>query len=85
MGKTSYQTVINGHVSDVNRMLLSLAKSEGIDIFDFHTVLSGQDGHRLEAYAVEDGSHLSTAAYDALRRYSEENLALQCRNRDNPN
>ncbi len=84
MGKTSYQTVINGHVSDVNRMLLSLARSEDVDIFDFHTVLSGQDGHRLEAYAVDDGSHLSMAAYDALKRYSQDNLALPCGNRDNP-
>ena len=84
MGKTSYQTVINGHVLDVNRMLLSLARSEGIDIFDFHTALSGNDGHRLEAYATDDGSHLSMAAYDALTRYSQENLVLQCGNRDNP-
>ena len=81
-GKTSYQTVINGHVLDVNRRLLSLAESEDIDIFDFHTVLSGQDGRRLEAYAAEDGSHLSIAAYDALTRYSQENLALPCGNRN---
>ena len=84
MGKTSYQTVINGHVSDVNRMLLSLAKSEDIDILDFQAVLSGQDGRRLKAYAVEDGSHLSITAYDALNRYSQENLTLPCGNRDNP-
>ena len=84
MGKTSYQTMINDHVSDVNRMLLSLARSEDIYIFDFHAVLSGQDGYRLGAYAVEDGSHLSMAAYDTLKQYSQKNLALKCGNQGSP-
>ena len=76
LGKTSYQDMINGHVQDVNTWLRSFARSEGIPLLDFERALAGDNGKRKSEFAVEDGSHLTTDAYSALNKFTEDTLQL---------
>lgn len=65
-GKESYQDQINHHVREVNEELRRLAADRGLLIFDLEQLLSDESGSRRSEYAVEDGSHLNAAAYQAI-------------------
>lgn len=76
LGKTSYQSYINRHVTETNRRLREFAARHEVTILDFEALLSGGQTQRHSAYAADDGSHLSEAAYDALTRYTNEQLVI---------
>lgn len=78
MGKTSYQTVVNRHVSDVNLWLVRTAESRKIPVLDFQKVLADSNGQRKAEYAASDGSHLTSEAYDALSAYTIKSLQSAC-------
>jgi lysophospholipase L1-like esterase len=71
LGKKSYADYINKHVSETNRWLRDYAGDKGITVLDFERVLADENGERKTQYAVEDGSHLSKQAYDALTGYMQ--------------
>jgi lysophospholipase L1-like esterase len=74
LGKSSYQDFINGHVNDINGWLREYAAKESIPILDFAEVLAGSDGKRAEKYATDDGSHITSSAYDVLTEYVQNEL-----------
>ncbi|MEQ8207341.1 MAG: GDSL-type esterase/lipase family protein, partial [Woeseia sp.] len=74
LGKTSYQSMINGHVNEVNVWLKDFARSKGITVLDFEALLADSDGTRRSEFAVEDGSHLTAAAYAAMSKYTQDAL-----------
>jgi lysophospholipase L1-like esterase len=74
-GKRSYAEGVNEHVIATNRWIREYAKEQGLAVLDFQSVLSDADGMRASAYAVEDGSHLSPAAYARLTEQAEATLA----------
>ena len=74
LGKTSYQDIINGHVHDVNMWLREYSKSREIALLDFESLLSDSDGSRKKEYAQDDGSHLTSAAYDVISAHSRDFL-----------
>lgn len=78
MGRTSYQTMINQHVSDVNSWLVTFAESRNILALDFQTALADSDGQRNEKYTAPDGSHLTAAAYKDLTVYAEDEIQSAC-------
>ena len=65
-GKESYQDRINQDVRDVNEELRRIAAARGLPVFDLEQLLSDTSGERRSEYAVEDGSHLTAAAYEAI-------------------
>jgi lysophospholipase L1-like esterase len=68
--KSSYQDYVNGHVRAMNAWIRQTARREGLLLLDLEPVVSGADGERRREFAQPDGSHLTSAAYDALSRYS---------------
>lgn len=74
MGKTSYQTMINQHVSEINDWLRVYAESNQLVLFDFQAALADSDGQRRAEYATDDGSHVTTEAYVALSKFAENVL-----------
>jgi len=74
LGKTSYQNTVNEHVSDVNNKLVELAKSHDITVLDFERLLADSDGSRKHEFAEDDGSHLSTQAYQSLSAFTMKSL-----------
>lgn len=66
MGKTSYQSSINQQVQETNIWLRELAEQENLRLLDLEQALADTDGRRLKAYAKEDGSHITEAAYRAI-------------------
>jgi len=74
MGKTSYQDFINGHVMATNAWLREYASNQGLQLLDLERLLAGKDGSRQAAFAQDDGSHLSAAAYQAITRYARKEL-----------
>ena len=70
LGRASYQDYVNGHVRAVNAWLRALARTEGLLLLDFESVVSGADGARRREYAQEDGSHISPDGYAAIDRYA---------------
>ena len=70
MGKTSYQSYINGHVLELNTWVRAYAAREGLLLLDLHPVLSQADGQRKAEFANEDGSHIPAAGYAAIDRYA---------------
>jgi lysophospholipase L1-like esterase len=70
LGRASYQDYVNGHVREMNAWLRELARSEGLLLLDFESVVSGADGARRREYAQEDGSHISPNGYAAIDRYA---------------
>ena len=77
LGKTSYQDMINGHVHEVNVWLKDYAESEGIQVLDFEILLAGSDGKRKSEFASDDGSHLTSAAYEAMTAYTKDVLNVE--------
>lgn len=69
-GKTSYQDVVNRHVSATNQWLAAFAQRRGIPWLDFHSVLSDERGQRRKPFAQPDGSHITPAGYDQLTSYA---------------
>lgn len=76
-GKESYQAYVNKQVRAVNDRLRTLAATRGITLLDFEKVLSDEDGFRRREFAVDDGSHLTEAAYVALTAYADPILTRQ--------
>jgi lysophospholipase L1-like esterase len=70
LGKTSYQDTINAHVMETNEWVRSFAAEEDIRLLDFEGVLANDNNLRRARYAIDDGSHLSEAAYEALTEYT---------------
>lgn len=75
LGKTSYQETINRHVSEVNDQLEEIARSQEVLVIDFENLLAGADGQRQRKFAADDGSHLSTQAYDTLSEFTMKTLS----------
>jgi lysophospholipase L1-like esterase len=69
LGKQSYQDRVNTRIREVNIWLRDFAKQQGLQLLDFEAVLANRAGERAAEFAVEDGSHLSAAAYEALSQY----------------
>jgi lysophospholipase L1-like esterase len=70
LGKQSYQSYVNRHVLDLNAWLREVAQQHGLLLLDLQPVITGPDGFRRRAHAAPDGSHISTAGYDALTRFA---------------
>jgi lysophospholipase L1-like esterase len=71
LGKKSYADYINKHVTKTNNWLRNYAAEKNVKVLDFERVLADENGERKKIYAVEDGSHLSKQAYDALTVYMQ--------------
>lgn len=69
-GKRGYHDFVNRHVRETNAWLRLLAAERRLPLLDFETVLADANGERRRQYAADDGSHLSSVAYEALTRYS---------------
>ena len=77
MGKTSYQSFINGHVMSTNQWLRGYAREQGLQLLDLEKLLADEDGSRQAPYATDDGSHLTDAAYRAMTQYARKQLVRQ--------
>jgi lysophospholipase L1-like esterase len=82
MGKQSYQSKINRHVSDVNLWLTGFANSHDILVLDLQAALAEDDGRRKEKFAAEDGSHLTVAAYNELTTHATKTIQSACESKD---
>jgi uncharacterized SAM-binding protein YcdF (DUF218 family) len=69
-GKASYQDQINRHVIAVNQWVRETAAREGLLLLDFEAVLAEPGGRRHQPFAQPDGSHITSAGYDALTAYA---------------
>jgi lysophospholipase L1-like esterase len=74
LGKQSYQDKVNGHVLELNDWLRDYADRNGLLLLDLQPVLSDKKNRRLREYAKEDGSHITSAGYEALNAHFEELL-----------
>ena len=70
LGRQGYPDYVNRHVLDTNEWLRELARRERLLLLDFEPVLSNGSGQRRRAFTSDDGSHITPAGYDALRRYA---------------
>lgn len=75
-GKQNYREYINGHVIEMNQWIRTLAAEKNLVILDFEKALADQDGSRKREFTTEDGTHLSSKAYDALTRYVQDRKLL---------
>lgn len=75
-GKQNYREFINGHVIEMNQWIRALAAEKKLVLLDFEKVLADQDGTRKREFTTEDGTHLSSKAYDALTRYVQDRKVL---------
>lgn len=66
LGKESYQDYVNALVIKTNHWLRKMASEQAIPVLDFEQCLIGKNGLRKRKYAVEDGSHLTSLAYEKL-------------------
>lgn len=69
-GKTSYADRINSQVQTLNGWIVETAARERLPLLRFDSVLSETGGRRHPRYALPDGSHITTAGYDALTSYA---------------
>ena len=69
LGRTSYQSFINGHVLELNRWLREYARQEGLLLLDLQPAVSDAAHFRRREFAASDGSHVSPAGYEALTRH----------------
>jgi uncharacterized SAM-binding protein YcdF (DUF218 family)/lysophospholipase L1-like esterase len=81
LGRSSYQDGINAHVLAMNQWLRDFARREQLLLLDVQPALSESSGRRRKEYAKDDGSHISTAGYDALTRYAGPLLEAHVRGR----
>lgn len=75
-GKQNYREYINGHVIEMNQWIRTLAAEKNLVILDFEKALADQDGSRKREFTTEDGTHLSSKAYNALTRYVQDRKLL---------
>lgn len=75
-GKQNYREYINGYVIEMNQWIRILAAEKNLVILDFEKALADQDGSRKREFTTEDGTHLSSKAYDALTRYVQDRKLL---------
>lgn len=74
LGKESYQDYINGQVIQTNRWMRDMAAREQIALFDYEAILSDGSGVRKKEFAKDDGSHITSAGYEAITEYTERQL-----------
>lgn len=74
-GKQGYHEYVNRHVLDVNAWIREIARERKIVLLDFERVLADDQGERQRRYAIDDGSHLTRAAYEALTDHAGRELA----------
>lgn len=74
-GKQGYHEYVNRHVLDVNAWIREIARERKIVLLDFERVLANDQGERQRRYAIDDGSHLTRAAYAALTDHASQELA----------
>lgn len=74
-GKQGYHEYVNRHVLDVNAWIREIARERKIVLLDFERVLADDQGERQRRYAIDDGSHLTRAAYAALTDHASRELA----------
>lgn len=65
-GKQSYARFVSDEVIKVNEWLRRYAKEQSIPVLDVERLFADEDGLRKRAYTVEDGSHITAEAYEAL-------------------
>lgn len=75
LGKTSYQEYVNGQVLETNRWIRGYARENRILLLDFQPLIADEKGFRKKAFATEDGTHISAAAYEKLTAYAQEAFA----------
>lgn len=69
-GKTSYQEYVNGHVLETNRWIKKYAEENQILLLDLQPIIADEEGFRKKEFATEDGTHISTAAYEKMTTYT---------------
>jgi lysophospholipase L1-like esterase len=74
IGKESYQDYVNKQVIQTNRWIRDMATREQIALFDYEAILSDGSGARKKEFAKDDGSHISSAGYEAITEYTERQL-----------
>lgn len=75
-GKTPYHKVINASVQKTNDWLRNYAKQQGIQILEFGPALADDSGDRAKQYAQEDGSHITAAGYEVLRKIAVDEVKV---------
>jgi uncharacterized SAM-binding protein YcdF (DUF218 family)/lysophospholipase L1-like esterase len=68
--RKSYQDRVNDDVIALNRWLVAFASREGLLLLDLQSTLSEAGGRRRPEFALDDGSHITTAGYAALTVYA---------------
>jgi lysophospholipase L1-like esterase len=76
-GKQGYQDRINAYVLRLNVAIRGLAERTGAGLLDLHPLLSAPDGWRARAFAQQDGSHLTEAAYGVIDAYAKPRIAAR--------
>ena len=77
-GKIDYRSMVNSHVLEVNAWLREFTRSKDILVLEFQETLSDANGWRRNEYAMADGTHLTSEAYDALTQYTAEAIGAIC-------
>ena len=77
-GKIDYRSMVNSQVLEVNAWLREFARSRDILVLEFQETLSDASGWRRHEYAMADGTHLTSEAYDALTQYTAEAIGAMC-------
>jgi lysophospholipase L1-like esterase len=71
-GRQSYQDRINQRVVETNRWLTEVAQRENLLLLDFQRTLAEPDSaYRRREFTSDDGSHITTAGYEALTEYAK--------------
>lgn len=73
-GKQSYAKYVSTEVSMVNEWQRNYAKEHSIPLLDIERLFADEDGLRKRIYAQDDGSHITTAGYEALTEYARQHL-----------
>ena len=69
IGKKGYVDYVNKNVMETNKWLRETSSEKNIMLLDFEKALANESGERKTEYAINDGSHLSQEAYNALSSY----------------
>lgn len=70
LGRRGYADHINTQVQALNRWIRDTGTRERLLVLEFDATLSEPGGRRHPRYALPDGSHITTAGYDALTSYA---------------
>lgn len=73
-GRESYARQVNREVRELNAFVRQLAAREKLVLLDFEKVFAPDGGARMAEYAQADRSHVTSAGYEALTRYSVAEL-----------